>query len=447
MLRRSLLESMFLIGHYVRSVPRSGRKAVAFRVAPSTWVYFSSSSNIASRGHDRHDLHGAPSILSESWTKDHKAEDRKHEASIAGVGQQAAPGSEPRPEASGTTPLTEPQLAHEQQNRDLRRAPSSSGKETRFRYVRIFGLSTDMTLADILRGIAQTAPVGRVLHVEWGKRGTITHRGMKVKTAFVLFDTDAAAADLVRLAKQKVFLVRRESVHVSIWNNCAFSSNDDSEISSRVLHIRGPQDVEGFSEEGIRDLLMSNDMLVKALGPLGLGAEAVVTSKLGGGKQLIEWRFFSNAKQARPVLFFLRRSCYKSLSITFGPDLCWNEELYPRGRMVTKDAIHLPALRKHSKWPSVRGYERMSSDKAPHHSSERVVTKPAFWPDEKPWDHRGKHSTHDNPLFEKLFGNVQLALGERQHERIAAWTGRGQSSKTDTQHDQEENDHQKHGNS
>ncbi|KAJ4396344.1 hypothetical protein N0V93_000563 [Gnomoniopsis smithogilvyi] len=393
--------------------------------------------------HDKHDFNGTPSTPSRSRQEGCDAENCRAETSLANLGPQEAPEPRPRPEIFGTTPVTGPQPTYEQRNRGLGRRQSSPRRNDYYRFVRIFGLSADMTLADILRGIAQTAPVGRVLHVEWDRHGVTIHHGMEVKAAFVLFDTDAAAADLVRLAKQRVFRVRGESVYVGIWGNRAFSNNIENETASRVLHIRGPGDVEGFSEEGIRILLGANDRVIKALGPLGLDAEAFVTRKLGGGKRLIELRFFSNKKQAQPALLILRRAFYKLLSVTPGPDPCWNEALYPRGRTITKDARHLPAIRGQFNWPNVRGPEHASSDEDTHHSSKNMVTRPASEPDQMSWEGWPKDRTNDRELIKKLFGRRETPppLDETQHERIAAWTQLSRSSKADAQHGQEQDYH------
>ncbi|KAJ4417268.1 hypothetical protein N0V82_006301 [Gnomoniopsis sp. IMI 355080] len=393
-----------------------------------------------------HDFHGAttgPSTPAGIREEELDAEIRRAGASLADLSLQAAPAFDSRPKSSGTTPLTGPQPAHEQRTQGLGKPQVSAEKRNYFRFVCILGLSAETRLADILEGIAQTAPVGRVLHVHWEKDEVAIRRKSKSKAAFVLFDHDVAAADLVRLAKQRVFLVRGKTPHVSIWDKRPFNSNFTGEDASRVLHIRGPRDVEGFSVEGIRDLLLGNDRIVKALGPLGLDAETIVTKQIGGGRQLIEWRFFSNDKQARPVLFLLRRLFYKSLSIDFGPDPCWNEELYPR---VCKGTRRLPVIREPFKWPSVRRQELTSSDEDTHDSPERNVARPAFEPYQMSSEDLQKDATHGIQLLEKLLGHDKApltTLGERQYERIAAWTQTSQSAKTDAQHGHEYDDNQK----
>ncbi|CAN8106060.1 unnamed protein product [Discula destructiva] len=242
----------------------------------------------------------------------------------------------------------------------LARRPSiAPGTKEYFRFARIFGLSADMTLADVLAGIAATAPVGRVLDISWDRPNRIVRRsGRDVRGAFVLFDHDAAPVDLVRLARQRTFRVRGEVLHVSVWTQRPFHGNTVAENSSRVLCLRGPRDVEGFSEEGIRELLMGNANVVKALGPLGLDAEAVKTTDWGGGQRLIEWRFFSNEKQCRVVFPIVRRYFYKELTIGYGRDPCWDEKVYPRQRMSSHKIRQLSGIAEALRAPNPRRRHR-----------------------------------------------------------------------------------------
>lgn len=340
---------------------------------------------------------------------------------------KTAPSDRLRPAPSRTMPQNGPQPIRRQQIRDWRRPQLAPETKEYLRFVRIFGLSADMTLANILEGIAQTAPVGRVLHIEWDKKGLIRHREMKVKGAMVLFDHDAAAADLVRLAKQQTFLVRGESVHVSIWAKRAFHGNVEAANASRVLHIRGPRDVENFSEEGIRTVIMENQEVVKVLGSLALDAEAVITTELGGGKRLIEWRFFSNERQAKILLLILRRLFHKSLSVDPGPDPCWNERLYPRDRTGGKDVRYLPAISKGFKWPTVREDGRSSGAWEAHHLSGSMATKAAWERDQMLRETARKDFGHETQLVQKLHGRRKkpAPLDETQRQRIAAWTEAG----------------------
>lgn len=447
---------MLLVRQSIKGASQSFRLALAFRAISPTWANVTSSSSLAGRAHGSRGFPGTtkgPLVPQaaplEARKEDPESRPRNTEASLVDQ-SPAAPGSQRRPGPSRATLQEYAPAVRGQQTGSWSRPQISPGTKQYFRFVRIFGLSADMTLADILEGIAQTAPVGRVLHIEWEKRGERNYRGRQVKSAQVLFDHDAAAADLVRLAKQHSFLVRGESAHVDIWARRAFHSNADKELAaSRVVHIRGRRDVESFSEEGIRRLVMENDRFVKALGPLGLDAEAVVTTEEGGGK-LIEWRFFSNERQAKPVIMILRRVFYKLLVIEPGPDPCWNRNLYPRSRTGNKDARLLRPPGKafgNFEWPSVHGQGLVSSEKDFHRSLQKVFTEPGGDGDQMPWKRPRESREDDSQIFEKLYGghSSPQPLNTRQHERVSAWTQIDQSSlsKTGSQYDQKDDDHQK----
>lgn len=465
---------MLLIRRSLRIASHSGRTVQALRVIPSSWVCFSSSSVKADHGLIRHDLHGVTtesSAFSEASEVDYGVEQLQTEASSAGLGQQMAPDQGSRPERSRTTQLIRwPQPAVEELLR-VRKSLYSTLKGRCFRCVRLFTLGSDVTLADILEGIAQTAPVGRVLHIEWEKHA-ITHQyGQEsAKCAFVLFDTHAAALDLFRLAKQQTFLVRGKRVFASIWRQVAFDTNFEREDASRVVYIRGPRYVEGFNEEDMRKVLMRHERLVQTVGPLGLDAEACITEALGRGEKSITWRFYSQEKQARPVLAILRQAFYKKLRIRVGRDPCWNEDLYPKDRTNSSTDRFLPMpAKKEFSWPSVRKDNHISRDKQPtklvrkyfiasaedhkhmpkekgqikHKQNSQQVEKPSISPtkDQELMPGKGGQPVHerDIELIEKLYGSpdVPLRLDERQEERIAAWTQITHLPKTNTQHDQE----------
>ncbi|KAF3760988.1 hypothetical protein M406DRAFT_334607 [Cryphonectria parasitica EP155] len=249
-------------------------------------------------------------------------------------------------------------------NRSSQRVVAQTQDETSqlpsfYRFARIFGLDPTVTHLDIVRGIAKTAPVGRVLSVAIPDK-IHSKNGKDLKAAIVLFDHAAAPQDLVRLAKQGSFLIRGQPPHVAIYYDRAFSGNDFSENSSRVLYLRGNPDEEGFTEERLRELLLGNDRVVQALGPLGLKSEPVKCSKLPSGQHFMEWRFFDNQRQARVLLQVLRQHFQGRVSITMGHDPCWNKTLYPRDRKNTGNAIYMGAMshaegkRKWAKWRGVK---------------------------------------------------------------------------------------------
>lgn len=214
------------------------------------------------------------------------------------------------------------------------------GQKEFLRFARIFGLHPETTMSDITQGLSDTAPVGRVLSIKMEKK-RMGKDGEEVAAAVVLFDHDAAVTDLVRLAKQQTFHVKSVVPHVAIYTKRAFHSNDTNPLSSRVLRITGPADTEHFSEEGIRRLVLGNEAVVRALGPLGLESESAITEDRENRTRIIEWRFFDNQRQVLVMLQFLRRVFKGQLFIKPGRDPCWNSMLFPWDRETTPYKLQL----------------------------------------------------------------------------------------------------------
>lgn len=465
---------MLLVRRGSRIASQSGRTTQALRAIPSSRVYFSSTSLKADGGTVGHDLHrvtNESAALSEASEVGYGAEQLKTEASSAALDQQIAPDQRARPEHSGMTPLTGRPWPAAEEPSLVRKNVGSPITGQVYRFVRLYKLATDVTLADILESIAQTAPVGRVLHIEWQKK-TLTHQDrQESESALVLLDTHAAAADLVRLAKQRTFLVRGKKVFAHIWRNSAFNTDFQREDASRVVYIRGPANLAGFNEEDMRKILMGNDRLIQTVGPLGLDAEACITSSLPGGEKSIIWRFYSQQRQARPIVSVLRQVFHKKLRIRVGRDPCWDEHLYPKDRENAKNSRRLPmSAKKEFSWPNVQVIDHIPSDKEPKNSFVRKVFSvsgrgPKQMPEE---DRRIKHKENvqlvEKPklaptrnreqtlkedgqpdheeeiqLIKKLYGspNAPLRLDEKQQERIAAWTQIDHLPKTSTKQNQE----------
>lgn len=287
-----------------------------------------------------------------------------------------------------------------------RRESVAAIKRDYFRFARIFGLDSSTTLTDIVEGIAQTAPVGRVLSVQFEKK-TSTKNGRELKAANILFDHEDAPPNLVHLAKQGSFLVRDSCPWVTVYRGRAFHGNDDGEFSSRVVRIRGRADVADFSEEGIRDLMESSPTAMQALGSLGLESEPVRVRDDQDGTRQIDWRFFDNQRQTRVIIPILRRHFYRQLSITPGPDPCWNPTLYPKERTSFKSSFISP-------W----------------------FTKPErTWGPPRPSRHRGapdcdlQSSQVESPLLSELLKRRQAAreAAAREEERRLDEVSQGKS--------------------
>lgn len=219
------------------------------------------------------------------------------------------------------------------------------GQKEFLRFARLYNIPKGTTPSDITYSLAETAPVGRVLSVTMDKTGPQDRA-----SAIILFDHDAAVRDLVRLARQRTFHIGGVTPHVAIYSKRAFHSNDQEPSSSRVLRIDGPRTTPHFSEDGIRELVHGSPQIMAALGEWGLASEPVVTVDHADGSRSMEWRFFHNLKQVRPMQMFLRRVFHGALSIRPGFDPCWNSTLYPRERESSPYQIHLNRLRPSTRW-------------------------------------------------------------------------------------------------
>lgn len=213
------------------------------------------------------------------------------------------------------------------------------GQKQYYRFARIFGLDPATSLTDIVAGIMETAPVGRVLSVSFEKKVGHAKEGKNALSAFVLFDHEAGPRKLVGLAKAKKFSVLGACPFVAVYHERAFHANDHSETSSRVVRLKGRADVVDFNEQAIRNLLADNREVMKVMGPLGLAAETVITRDSQSGVRHMEWRFFDNQKQASVFVTLLRRQFYGKVSVQFGPDPCWDPGLYPRDGVNLEDAM------------------------------------------------------------------------------------------------------------
>lgn len=314
--------------------------------------------------------------------------------------------------------------------RQVQREP---GQKVFFRFARILGLDLSASLTDIVEGIAQTAPVGRVLSVQFERKIQVMD-GREVRTAVVLFDHEAAPPDLVRLAKQGSFRICGRPLVAVIYRGRAFHQNDEDKFSSRVLQLRGDSSVEGFSEEGIRDVLTRSPEVMRALGPLGLESEPVETRDFANGTRVIEWRFFDNHKQVRILLPVLRRYYYKQLFITPGRDPCWDSRLYPKERSSFKSAFYTSTINKSYSDQSLPPLPQSRARETIPSSDPPAVETPLLQLIKRSQAARNAAAAEDDATAETFGGaggvdqsplpnpEITEPLEEERRKRIAAWT-------------------------
>ncbi|KUI63823.1 hypothetical protein VM1G_10624 [Cytospora mali] len=215
-----------------------------------------------------------------------------------------------------------------------------------YRAVHIAGLDPSVTLTDLIQSIAATAPVGMILSAQLvpatprtsppegsteaqlsGASATDASEPKPDLKADILFGNSDAPYKLRQAAREKTFLVKGKTPFVAVNTNLIFSRPKAELRRSRVLHIRGPPDAEGFDEETIRGVLTSNAAAMEAVGALGVSSESVETREEdeGGGSvaRVMEWRFFG-VLQARTFERVLRAHYGKRLQVDSAPDPCWD---------------------------------------------------------------------------------------------------------------------------
>ncbi|KUI57925.1 hypothetical protein VP1G_05258 [Cytospora mali] len=218
-----------------------------------------------------------------------------------------------------------------------------------YRAVHIAGLDPSVTLTDLIQSIAATAPVGMILSAqlvpatprtasssppegstEAQPSGASAADGSEPKPdlkADIIFGNSDAPYKLRQAAWEKTFLVKGKTPFVTINTSLIFAGPKAELRRSRVLHIRGPPDAEGFDEETIRGVLTSNAAAMETVGALGVSSESVETREEdeGGGSvvRVMEWRFFG-VLQARNFKRVLREHYGKRLQVDSAPDPCWD---------------------------------------------------------------------------------------------------------------------------
>lgn len=211
-------------------------------------------------------------------------------------------------------------------------APTST-PHNRNRGVIVTGLDPNVSLPELLQSIARTAPVGAVASAFLLPR---QQQGAN-KGAKVNFNQRRAAMELVRLSREKTFLVRDRTPFVTEHRKGLAARGASQSLppplsecyQTRVLLIEGPVGVEGFDEASIRQLLVSEDAAMMDCGPFGVESEAVITTDSPDGtRRSIEWRLFSYSAQALPFKKVIKGHFGKQLRVTHARDPCCAEKIY-----------------------------------------------------------------------------------------------------------------------
>ncbi|KAK7749955.1 hypothetical protein SLS53_000537 [Cytospora paraplurivora] len=206
---------------------------------------------------------------------------------------------------------------------------------------------------------AETAPVGSILSARLHPADTTPHAAPtgegdepgpqsqstsalregrrqtpQQQRADILFGNEDAPYNLVRAARAKTFLVQGRTPYVTINRQLLFRGTQIELRRSRVLHIIGAPDEEGFDEETIRAVLQSSPTAMEAVGALGVSSEPVETRDevVGAGEdggaaprtiRTMEWRFFDTA-QGKVFKRVLREHFGMRLVVRSAPDPCWD---------------------------------------------------------------------------------------------------------------------------
>lgn len=226
------------------------------------------------------------------------------------------------------------------------------------------GLDRSVTLPDVLMGIAKTAPVGMVLsarlnhHTPSSPRDEheaqpIGARKAPDMKADILFGNEDAPLKLLNLARRSKFLVQGKTPHVTINPSIVFSHPRTHVSQSRVLHVRGPPDTEGFDEETIRGVLARSEAVMRR--GMSTDSEPVETRHDDrDGSRVMEWRFF-DSRQARAFKAILQKHYGWELQIRSVADPCWDYQAMWKYIRRASESPKEPPVR--PLYPAVRGGE------------------------------------------------------------------------------------------
>ncbi|ROW08773.1 hypothetical protein VMCG_02720 [Cytospora schulzeri] len=248
--------------------------------------------------------------------------------------------------------------------------------------VHITGLDPTLTLPELLQSIAETAPVGMVLSARLlPDKNNNEPKGPRKKPrelyslssnphippppppppsspqkADIVFGNENAPYELRQRARDGTFLVRGRTPFVAVNSQLVFNYPKVELRRSRVLRIRGPPGVEGFSEEAIRAVLAADATAMEAVGALGVQSEPVLMreeeeevkeggeeGRTGGMVRVMEWRFFGTV-QAKAFKVVLREHFGRQLEIANAPDPCWDYSKMAQylRRMKNKGKVRMP---------------------------------------------------------------------------------------------------------
>lgn len=255
------------------------------------------------------------------------------------------------------------------------------------RAVIVTGLDRTVTVAEVLQAIASTAPVGAVSsayllprrHLDEPHRVLNRPGGPEAGAAAkISFNQRAAAMELVRLSRAKIFRVRGRTPYVTEDREGIQLRGpippplSESASQTRVLLLEGPAEgVEGFDEVSIRRLLKTDLAASRDAGPFRDMSEPVITTLTDEGRQRMEWRFFSYSRQALPFKRVIKRHFGSRLKVSHGRDPCCSVHISEGARVRYYETKRL-SLKKDGDGGEL-GQEEQRAGEAPIEDSGRTI--------------------------------------------------------------------------
>ncbi|PSR89012.1 hypothetical protein BD289DRAFT_481817 [Coniella lustricola] len=202
------------------------------------------------------------------------------------------------------------------------------------RYVSLTGFPRSTTLCDVLRGIAQTAPVGRIKRISFRQPSNDSEpRDVKV---LILFDNIAAPYDLYRLSKSGAFFINGVQIRrCRLEGPTKEMQAAQCDKVSRTLVLSGRSSLQGFDAQNLLTMVMDRfpkDNPAIAWLFRGLEFEPIKQVDFGNGRRRLVCRFVSKISQVVNLKIGIETVFEGRIRCSFGRDPCWDPDLYPWDR-------------------------------------------------------------------------------------------------------------------
>lgn len=176
------------------------------------------------------------------------------------------------------------------------------------------GLPPQSTAVDLVRAIAEIAPVGRVIKARLMKPNNISTD----RAAFVEFANDGQAQDFgLRASRGRFYVLRKQVWHCKLMPVSERSLRPPPPEGTRVLVIEGPRDHRLMTASAMGDFFGSKTQSFDTKHD----SCSVMDGAEGPNSVTIEWAFTSWRGGAGVAYTALRQE-YPELTVMYGEDPC-----------------------------------------------------------------------------------------------------------------------------